>query len=775
MDGSLNMFPEDPIDSVSRSKSRRKDKLLSTTPIKEDDEDQRLTSIYEQLLISKGSNRVFQGYNNFSHHEPVFSHIEESLKLFNIEKIAQLVIVSLTIPFNIKIMDDESNKMNALFGRYSRIKFEEDKRSIAWNLYNTLKTRLGSKLTWVGCIFDSFPSDIKEDIRDSLTHSYSIVPIFINDPSYGIIRRDAQKLTTYNEFKGDNLGDSWTRLDSFNQHISQALSHHCHPEAIIMFLHKEFMLVPQLLVRGMPKLDMCFYWDESFPSIMNRSRTLYQKDKIVQSLLNCRSLIFYSQGDLRNFADYCVAAYSCQMISKKGILILKYYGRQIAIDTKVLLLQPGLPVFTEGEKASSQLQCIDQFLSLVSVFTPGQYDHIEGFLIAIKGIRLLKGGKARLFVICEGFNPPNCQYIIDSTRSQMDSNFSIELLRVDDHGITLEFLKKCDILIDEQYAEVSVNSIAMEFMLLNTKRALCLINSNYNSDFRSGNVGKCDFASTKDIERGVNKLIEKLLLVTPPITATEIEKLVFESTWQSYEGVISAIQFISSLMINNQLVFTKDSNEKKTIAINEECKVIKPEQLSRASKAQNRVIFISIDKLLKKGKKLHFPTNSPEADLVIFQIFKQSEFNHLLLEKIEKLATKSNNVFVISSRSQNFLEKLFDNPEPLNLIAENGCVYKNANSMTWYPISRSKKSLLDDCRKVMENYTYKLENAFIKKTEHYLRLKLKAMDSKANAMLLKTLHEELSNEIEKVETLEVAIYDKSVHVRPYGLNKVNFL
>lgn len=737
-----------------------------------EEDDKRMTVIYEQFLTAKSSNRMFQPYNNFSHHESVFSYNEENVKLFNTEKISQLIVVSLAIPFSITILDD-SSKTNTLFGRYSRIKFEEDKRNIAWNLYTILKNKLGSKLTWFGCVFDSYPLAIREDIRDSLTHSYGVVPIFIDDPTYSMIRSDSRKLTSYNEFKDGELEDTWARLENFNQRVSQFISHHCHQDATVIFLHKEFMLLPQLLIEKMSKLDMSFYWDECFPSNMYRTRSIYRKKIVAQSLLNCRSIIFLNQDDLRNFVDYCITTYSCHIISKKGVLILKFFGKQIAIDSKALMLQAIVPEVVGDENVKKKLQCMEQFLSFVTVFTLGQYDRIETFLTAVRGIKLLKGGKTKLFVICEGFNPPNCQHLIDGTGYQKDPNLDIEMLRVEDHSNTLEFLKRCDILIDEQNADISFNNLPIEFMIVNTKRALCLINSNYNTEFRAGNVVKCDFTSTKEIERGINKLIDKLLLLTPPATPTDIEKLVFANAWQSYEEVISAIQFISSLMTNSQLIFIK-KDLKLAIAANEDCKLIKSELLNRAIKAQNRVIFISIDRLLKRGKKTIFTANNTDADIYMLRIFKQYEFNHVLLENIEKLAVSSkvNNVFIISARSQYFLENLFKSPQSLNLIAENGCVYKNAHSTTWHSISRAKSVPLEDCFKIMENYAYKFENAHIKKTDNYLRLKLKEMDRKTNAILLKNLYEELTKQLERVESHEVAIYDKSVHVRPYGLNKV---
>ena len=228
------------------------------------------------------------------------------------------------------------------------------------------------------------------------------------------------------------------------------------------------------------------------------------------------------------------------------------------------------------------------------------------------------------------------------------------------------------------------------------------------------------------------------------------------------------------MMGNSQLVFLKKDQKIKTMATNENCKLFKTELLTRASKTQNRVIFISIDRLLKCGKKLIFTANNPDAEAYMLQIFKQDEFNRLLLERIEQLAasSKANNVFVISSRSQCFLENLFNVPKLLNLVAENGCVYKNAGAMVWHATSRVKSALLESCLPFFEQYAYKLEYAHIKKTEHYLRLKLREMDRKTSSILLKSLHDELSKELEKTESLEVAIYEKSVHVRPYGLNKV---
>ena len=534
IDESLIMIPEDR-NSLFDARFE-----IQASIMKIDENEERMATIYEQFLASKNSNRMFQQYNNFSHHESVFSYNEENVKIFNVENISQLIIVSLTVPFTIKVAEG-LEKADGLFGRYARIKFEENKKDIAWNVYNALRVRLGSKLSWFGCVFDSYPLEIREDIRNSLSHTYGIIPIFVEDLSYSKLRNDAGKLTSYNEFKDGELEDNWTRINSFNQCVSQYIAQNCHAEATMIFLHKEFMLVPQLLIQGFPKLHMSFYWDESFPSALYRTRSIYHKQIVVESLLNCHSIIFTSQNDLRNFVDYCVTKYSCQIASKRGTLILKHYGRQITIDSKSLLLQPVGPEFINDQNFSSKLHSIDQFLAFVAVFTLGQHDRVEQFLMVIRGTRLLKGGRAKLFVICEGFDPPNCQYILDSSDYQRDLNLSIELLRIDDHSHTLEFLKRCDILIDEQNADVSFNNLKIEFMIVNAKRALCLANASNTTAFQSGNVGKCDFTNTKELERGINKLIDKLLLQDPPATSTEIEKFITKSTWQSYEEVISAI------------------------------------------------------------------------------------------------------------------------------------------------------------------------------------------------------------------------------------------
>ena len=144
------------------------------------------------------------------------------------------------------------------------------------------------------------------------------------------------------------------------------------------------------------------------------------------------------------------------------------------------------------------------------------------------------------------------------------------------------------------------------------------------------------------------------------------------------------------------------------------------------------------------------------------------------LETVKRLAANESNVIIIiSGKSRYLMDQKIRDIKNLHLLGENGYYYKNTNQSTWATISHEEVAWKERVRPVMVKYQKKLENCWIQEKDSTIKFKIKgAVHNNITQLLVSTLHKEVVAALGEHDKAEVFRSEKSIGVRPFGINKV---
>ncbi|KAL7310863.1 hypothetical protein PS15m_010305 [Mucor circinelloides] len=293
-------------------------------------------------------------------------------------------------------------------------------------------------------------------------------------------------------------------------------------------------------------------------------------------------------------------------------------------------------------------------------------------------------------------------------------------------------------------------------------------------------------------------------LVTPIIDGMNTASFEYVVAQEQHHSPLILSEFTGTANSMGAAVIVNPWNCKEVARAIEEClsmseeeKTLKYQQLSQFVTSHTAAYWArSLVKGLLNGPKNNWGTTTPldvsrvqaeynnrrkralffdyDGTLVpICQNPEDAKPSQQVIDVLIKLCKDPNNVvWIVSGRSQDYLENWLGHIPNLGLSSEHGCFIRDPNSTTWVSLVENlDMSWKDDVKEVFEYYTERTPGSFIEEKECALTWHYRKADPKYGAFQARELQNHLEQNVVGKLPVECLVGKMNVEVRPSLVNK----
>jgi len=760
---------------------------LSMLAPKAIDDSQKIQELYTQMR-SQSNNRLWHTSTKFSFHDAFYDVNEEDPTIFEEKEMVYIVTFYLPVKINFSSEGNyeiELNYAHELLG-----------------LYEYCRQYHKSRFMWIG-LHKQIPSRFREEIEETLSTDYGCHAIYLNDEMYNIFKHKCknylwchlQKIDIMSKFEESE--DFWNTYELVSYRVAEKVLS-WYERSYVLINDYRFMLVPGLCTKQKPSMKFHYILNFSFPSSHSFTSVPYYL-QLINSMLCSAALSFESHDDMCNFVETVREIYGGRLLSQSGYLTLQFFGRFIILNANAHLKRE----YLRREKKKNYLNIQRQKSTasefefnkviFLSVDTPsiraGIIQKLKAFEQLLTETSELVGKVSliqifKLIPIIDNDEQRSILAQFESRAKELNDKFAskdyvpVQIIRETSENTDWlhEYYAKAHIFIDTN-VEKYENPYLNDYIEYTKGKSLIIIQEDLYEHYE-------DFVftftvnpfSVNDITSQMRNCFDIVVNLNDSIASNVYSgklPLSYIGEWlmKTNTSVLKTNLLMRNAKIFNTYTFSRLNTYENILAA---CswnfkKPNFPDIPLKYANCTNRVFIFPIE-VFFKNETLEMLKLGASLD----SLPEENNQKNDPLETIKRLAAnESNVVIIITGKSRYLMDQKIREIKNLHLLGENGYYYRNTNKQgQWSTISNDEISFKEKVRPVMVKYQKKLENCWIQEKDSTIKFKIKgAVHNSITQLLVATLHKEIVAALGENDKAEVFRSEKSIAVRPFGINK----
>ncbi|ORZ06105.1 glycosyltransferase family 20-domain-containing protein [Lobosporangium transversale] len=551
------------------------------------------------------------------------------------------------------------------------------------NAVNSIQDQL-SKRIWIGTLgmaTDSLTDRTRGDIRTELALNHNSIPVFVHDQDFeGHYHHFCKQVLwpIFHYVLPDNLRSKgyedgyWKHYVAVNRAFADTIIENYNQGDTIWVNDYHLMLVPNMIRERLPDASIGFFLHIPFPS-SEIFRCLHARKEVLEGLLGADLVGFQTYSFARHFLQTCSRLLSVET-NPKGIQLENTTVNvgifPIGIDTKTLNIKRQDP-----EVASWVERLKEKYAGMKLIVARDKLDYIKGVrqkMLAFERFLNLYPeyqGKIVLIQVALSTSEQNeVQGQVSDVVTRINSKFSdlsyqpIVFLRQDiTFSQYLALLTVADLCLITPLRD-GMNLTSHEYVVCQEERKNPLVLSEFAGTY--GSLGAC-------LRVNPWNYTEVAIAIHDALEMQEEEKIIRWNELRKHVCTNTA-QFWAQGFVSELIKVHSDVQQKYSIHIPLlDMAIILPQY--RAAKRRLQVLLLDYD-----GTLLPYERSSTARSK------GKVTSNEEMIKVVTKLAQDpKNTVYVMSGRTKNSLEQIFESIPNIGLCAEGGCFLKHAGKSTW--------------------------------------------------------------------------------------------
>ena len=748
--------------------------------------DDVFSKIYEKLTTEKVIEKksipsLIESFNEHTYFNARFMNNTEG------NEDIKLLVTMHRLPFKIKFRPGEATK---------------EKRwevNVHYEYYASITQFFGHKklrdVTLVGGIDIEVAEEHQAELEEFLRTNYQALPIFTPPENQ---QKQAEQYCNellfnafYNLLDQTNAVDQEKRIPYYrnlNQfYAEKILSHRKADENAAILIHDyHLLLVPQFIALFDPKQVIGFIFETAFPTI-EAFMLLDNHLELLKSILCCDMIFFRAGEHLRTFLTVCSKVLRLTIDSEQGgYLFINYFGRRVylyvvnhAIESQVVSKAINQKEFFEAQEIFTKMDLNQIYMVCATHFHP--FEGLVPFLEAMMEFFTANPQKRYKLMLLQlrsrTLNEESIPSVIEhkSIIIEMIKKFNKEL-NLKQLESSIEILENCS--QQESYAALSLAEVfisftttlsadirALEYVMVKQSAPAAIVRSKSVLGQKNINIVHTVNPNRK------NQVIELLtsILSTPKEDqerTLDMDKKLLQdrSVWKRHEMICEDISKLIPIKASMNLMSFKEGDLVNIIACRNQYQPLDFKQVSELfAKAKNSVIIINYENVLVN-------THSYDRDV------QPNSWRIILQEQIELLDKFTNaakeHFYIISSKSPEELNCLYEHFDAISVLAENGFYYKVRKESPWQQLYISDWSFKPIVQKIMQNYVFQTEGSWIENKEGSVCWNYENVRTSVGDMQVEEMKNHLQEVLQFLDNVEIFCGNSWIEVKPIGINKV---
>ncbi len=611
---------------------------------------------------------------------------------------------------------------------------------------------------WVGWPGADVPGSDQPKVKTMLEKENGFTPVFLDQTQIeqfynGFCNSVIWPLFHYLPNFVDFSLPFWNEYKRVNEQFAEKVLPLCKKSTSVWVHDYQLFLLPQILRKEIPELNIGFFLHIPFPS-SELYRLLPVREELLKGLLGSDLIGFQTLDYARHFASSCVRVLGTDSTHDQVI----YKNRKIHFGTYPIGIAPNdfIKTIKAPKVVRVRKKLEDQFKGKTVILGVDRSDYIKGIVPKLQAFEafLEKNPSKRKSVVLVQVAVPSREHVKDyiSLKQQMDElvgringkygtpgHTPIHYIT---NSIPFEELtalyRLSDIMLITSIRD-GMNLVALEYTACQKEKDGVLILSEFAGAAHS--LGNALFINPWDIQ-GVSNAISQALAMKP----AERKKRVAQN--------LKYVEAFSSLAWARRFVRNLESGEHElppaVVDLRHNLPILKKEYKS----ADSRLIFLDYD-----GTLAPF---APTPDLA-----PPSNRTLSLLKKLGK--DKKNDVYLVSGRSRKVLDKWFSNI-PIHLSAEHGLFCKEIQIKKWLQLAPSNNDWVNKVFPIFHDYLRRTPGSTLEKKTNGITWHFRQSDPELGEWQAHELTIHLKESLAGMP-IDVIRGKKVVEVRPQGVNK----
>ena len=735
-------------------------------------QDDILTVLYNDYMKEKKlvKNKYPLIVKTFSEDELFNEDFDEEPVIFNPND--SIIFVTFKLPLEIRLLNSEEKDIDKKW----EIQLLPDTH---WNILDKLQKQKLKNMKWLGWVGINVSTELQAEIVQILK-KYNFIPIFLEQD---LVKKFSDEYC--NEFLNSifcnqfNLKSKIKQEDyieifeNVNKIFAKNIMNEIESHSLILINDYNLILTPKFISIKNPKQSISFTFNTPFPSY-EIFKIVYDNENFLRSLLCADLISFKSSEHLKTFFSVCGKFFDLNHeFQKGGYMYLRYYGRKIFVRVSIPLIEP---LFIDNLVQKSEYQEIlvnymtqNNFRQLILCLI--QFNRMECIESIINVAKKLFGERSAikyrlLFIeINDGY--------VSSKNNFEKSEYKKEILtfikRINDELINVGIESSIELIEENLSAEKKLalmqisetlccfgtsNELelnVLEYIYLLRKSTGTLLLSEFSNSMKNLNAFvKVNPFNEKNIYEKLHKCLDTDKDIQNYLLDNDRKLISKYTAWNSLQNILLDLKRIKNIKsINCNLSISNDNNF-KIVAVNPKFRLF-PKQLAKEAfiRAKNKIIILSYEgTLIHDRKDVNQNSLSPRNMKITL--------SKIEIDALKKLCNMPNvEVYIVSSKSFDNFERVFNDISHIGLLGENGFYYKlrkESKLQHLYPFDLSWKSTV---QKIMQNYANRTDGACLDIKESSIGWNYENVGNDISKLQIKELINHLTLILEHTESVEI--------------------
>ena len=784
----LNNYKKSPKKLIKRNNLHNKRPILDKN---------NPSSLQRYYQTRKYQHKLFHNPENFAINHHITENTLISLEDFDSQN---LLIVTWYLPIKLKLLVNDKKRDEITW----EILIES--RDFASNLLDSLLIS-SKKFLWLGILktIDPIPLDKQDSLRHLLREKYRCLAIFYDNSDLIKIKYDF--FLNYFDFGLNfNLPRNSSKLFNYDEQLylyyyKSLLRHYAseislistfHSNPLIYILDYQLFGLPGIIRTSNESMKMIIFWGLSFINDELFSCMPFGQE-LLTSLLSCNEIIFNTFQEAKPFFIIVREKTGFDYMSNNGLLYVNYMAKSIAIrlanallDCELLREVPlpltgiNMPLSLErlweiywkegleGQELIVSIDDNDRNPALLIL----KLKLIEALAVQLMNVDNMKKIKFLEIYTSNLLTSPNnsnnfnqIKNLIKDINDKLSYECVFLIIEAEiPESIENALLSHTKFLLETQIFESSVYKI-QRFLSLSKNTGIVLIPASFESWISSQTNNFMSFHHLSPMD-----FSNKVLYIIQSNAIDSISKKE-GNTFNITNPVSWLEESFDDMIICNKTVNESISPQKNPM--NEPMRLPgKRISLSNLVKSaidrSNKLIIFGFEEVLIA--KDAFTYIKDDFDQTVRKILKKP--SDTLLEFLQKLSLNNTcTIYVVTGRGLDLLGYWFIELENLGFANEYGFLHKDPGTKVWHRLFEMDWNWKDIVKKIMENYAVKTPGSVLEIKEACVIWKYEHADYELGLKQSDALILHLNEVFENNSEIDVIRVDRSVEVRPMGLNK----
>ncbi|KAH3659986.1 hypothetical protein OGAPHI_007191 [Ogataea philodendri] len=545
----------------------------------------------------------------------------------------------------------------------------------------------------------------------------------------------------------------WHDYVKFNEAYAAKIKSIYQPGDIIWIHDYYLLLLPQILRMELPQAYIGHFLHLPFPS-SEYFRCLSKRKLLLDGILGANQIGFQNHSFARHFISCCARLLGYE-VTPDSVHIHSSMVKIVTLPLGIDVAKFEHDAFTEH--VESKVQTLKQLNGNRKIIIGrDRLDYVRGVVQKLQAFEMFleihPEWVGKVVLIQVSFKPFYHSSKLDKQVNELVANInakygSLDYTPVQNYNMRvnrdeyLALLRVADLCLITSVRD-GMNTTALEYIVCQKETKSPLILSEFSGG--ASILQDCVQVNPWDSVGVANSINECLLM--PEDVKTEIETKLYQSVSQNTNQDWTC-HFLQNLME----IVVKLNSKHGTPYLN------KPKLLKRYNQAKHRLFLFDYDGTLTPIVR------DPNAAI------PSAKLTGILQELV---ADPKNEIWIISGRDQEFLEKWIGSQFPqIGLSAEHGCFMKKAGEKEWINLTeRYEMSWQDDAVELMKHYTERTPGSFVEKKKAAVVWHYRKADPELGMYQAAKCKAELLSRMASLD-VEVMSGKANVEVRPSFVNK----